>query len=1122
MPIIKRSILRGIFLISISTFFVCCTSSDSYDKKGTNERKKSAKTSVKSSLPTFVKLDPRLTGITFNNQLMENEYFNSFSYDYFYNGGGVAAGDIDNDGLVDIYFTGNMLGNRLYKNMGNWKFKDITDQANVAATNTWCTGTSFVDINADGLLDIYVCRSLKSGNKDWHRNLLYINNGNLTFTESAKKYGLDDVGYSTQASFFDYDLDGDLDVFVANHPIDFQPEDPQIRYRKWLNPSIEESNHLFRNNGDDTFTDVTKQAGLLSYDFTLGIITADMNGDALPDIYLSNDYEHPDRYYMNNGNGTFQERLKKSFRHTSHFSMGIDYSDINNDSLADLVAVDMVAEDNYRQKTMMASMSTENFWRNVKAGYHFQFMRNSIQLNQGNANFAEIGQMAGIAKTDWSWAVLLADFNLDGWKDMFITNGYYRDTRNVDYRNYFEKNYSKVVVSNEMLQKVLPLIPRQKINNYYYENQKNLHFNNKSKEEGINHPSFSNGASYADLDNDGDLDLIVSNLGDPAFIYRNNSTENNSGNFLILKLEGAGKNRNGIGTSITIKHDGNIQTRQHIISRGYQSGVSNQIHFGLGKINKIDQLTVNWPNGKRERLQDVKANQTLILKESNAFETTPQLAKSTNMLFKRPSDHLGVNYKHVENAYDDFEKEVLLPHKMSQLGPKVTVGDVNGDQMDDLFIGGASGSPGELYIQGKNGQFKKKPSGPWVQDFGSEDIGSLFFDSDGDGDMDLYVVSGGNEFEEGNKLYRDRLYLNNGSGTFTKSNGKIPDIAISGSCVTSADYDNDGDLDLFIGGRQTPGKYPFPTSSYILENIDGVFKNMSNEVFPELNDIGMVSTAIWSDFDNDNDPDLIVTGEWMSIRFFENTEGKFKEVTKNLGLDSTTGWWNKIVACDLNTDGLTDYVVGNLGENYKYKASKKVPFRVYANDFDKNGTQDIVLGYSYKGEYYPVRGRECTSEQMPNIKKRFPSYHDFGQAKLIDIYGDDLQHSLHYKAFEFSSVIIQNTGNGFIVQTLPVEAQFSAIQGIVVHDFTNDGIQDIVIAGNFFVSEVETGRADASTGLFLKGKGDFNFSSLLSKDCGFFAPGDVRDLQLFYDARKEPRLIVTNNNSGAQLFTIQN
>jgi len=1117
----NKNTFRNIAISLLSLLFVQCGSPNPSEKEKSATNEVQLESEPKELKPLFSKQDPLNTGIIFNNQLTENAAFNSFTYDYFYNGGGVAAGDIDNDGLVDLYFTGNMVKNRLYKNLGNWKFRDITDIANVAADNSWSTGASFVDINADGLLDIYVCRAF-SNNIDERTNLLYINNGNSTFTESAKKYGLDDVGFSVHASFFDYDLDGDLDVFVANHPKEFQGK-MGARYKKWREPKLDESNHLYINNGNETFTDVTEQAGLLSYDFTLGIITADINGDAYPDIYISNDYEFPDRYFMNMGTGAFQEKSEKTFRHTSHYSMGVDYADINNDSLADLVAVDMVAADNYRQKTMMPAMSIETFWRYVKAGYHYQYMRNTIQLNQGFEVFAEIGQLAGMAKTDWSWSVLLADFNLDGWKDMFVTNGYYRDTRNVDYVNNFRDKYGKkeVSITNEFLKEVLPTIPRQKINNYYFENQKNLHFKDQSEESGIDLPSFSNGAAYADLDNDGDLDLVISNLDDSAYIYRNQSIENKSGNYLVVKLQGLENNKNGIGSNITIRYGENIQNRQHIISRGYQSGVSNQIHFGLGAENTIDELLIKWPSGKSERIKNVKANQVLYLKEENAYESTPYPKMSTTTLFQKPTDNLGLAHRHVESVYDDFEKEILLPHKMSHLGPKVSVGDVNGDQLDDVFIGGAAGSVGSVYIQSATGTFKKLPSPSFAQDSESEDIGSAFFDSDGDGDLDLYVVSGGNEFKAGDKLYKDRLYLNDGSGLFKKSEGKIPDFTTSGSCVVAADYDKDGDLDLFIGGRQTPAKYPYPTNSYLLQNNNGVFTDVSKDACPDLESIGMVSTAIWSDFDQDEDLDLILSGEWMNIRFFENSNGKFTEVTKQLGLDSTTGWWNKIVECDLNNDGLMDYVIGNLGENYKYKASKAVPFMIYANDFDRSGTQDIVLGYDYKGDYYPVRGRECSSQQMPDIKKRFPSYHDFGQAKLIDIYGDKLQQSLHYEAFLFSSIILKNNGNGFEIKALPVESQFSTIQGIIVSDFTKDGIDDILLAGNFFVSEIETGRADASAGLLLKGEGDFHYTPLFAKDCGFYAPGDVRDLQLFNTVRKGVGVIVTNNNEETEVFTVR-
>jgi len=1092
-------------------FFISCDE----QKKETPKRPKVQQSKSK-EFTLFELLKPNQTGIGFQNMLTENQHFNSFSYDYFYNGGGVATADFDNDGNLDLFFTGNMSDNKVYKNLGNWKFRDMSDIANIKATNTWCSGVTTVDINGDGLQDIYVCRTFPSGKKERFRNLFYINKGDWKFEERAAEFGIDDDGYSTQASFFDYDLDGDLDLLVANHPVNFHPETALERFNYWKSPNLEESNHLYENNGDGTFKDVTEKAGLLSYDFTLGIITADFNGDLLPDIYLSNDYELPDRYYINNGDGTFKKSLKNSFRHTSNFSMGIDYADINNDSLADLVAVDMVAEDNYRSKTMMPSMDPASFWTYVNIGYHFQYMRNSLQLNRGDNTFAEIGQMAGIAKTDWSWAVLLADFNLDGWKDMYITNGYYRDTRNVDYRNFYEANYGEIQLTNEQIQEILKKIPRQKINNYYFENDGNLHFNKKSRESGIKHPSYSNGAVYADLDNDGDLDLVVNNLGEPAFVYQNQSIENQAGNYLVIELIGEGKNLNGIGAKVSIRTNDEKQFRQQINSRGYQSAVSNRIHFGIGKNEIIDEIVVDWPSGKRQRVGNVKPNQRIELRESYANEKVRIGSNRKAPLFARIKN--GIDFRHRENIYDDYAKEILLPHSMSQMGPKMSVGDVNGDQLDDVFIGAATGLNGKLFIQQSNGEFSPSASNPWDQDQVHEDIGNTFFDADQDGDLDLYVISGSNEQEANSSYYMDRLYLNDGKGNFSKSHGLLPEIYSSGSCVLAEDYDQDGDLDLFVGGRQIPAKYPFPASSYLLKNNNGKFEDVSQKVLPELSEIGLVSTAIWTDYDNDQDKDLILAGEWMPIRLFENDNGEFKEQSESKGLDSTNGWWNTIVECDLNKDGLKDYVLGNLGLNYKYKASKTYPFPVYVNDFDQNGTQDIVLSYSYKGQYFPVRGRECSSQQMPDIKKRFPTYHAFGQAKLEDIYGEGLKDALHYEVYGFASVILKNTGDGFDIISLPIEAQFSAIQGIVIEDFTKDGKEDILVAGNFFVSEVETGRADASTGLLLKNNGDFNFEVLSNKDCGFFAPSDVRDLQLIKSANNDAKIAVANNNGPIQLF----
>lgn len=1110
-----------IFLITLMgcNLFTSCDTSKTADKKFPQTDAKSIKASKK-DMPIFQKINPSASGITFNNDLIENKYFNSFNYDYFYNGGGVAAGDINNDGLMDLFFTGNMSSNKLYLNQGNLKFKDISKKAGIEAKDTWCTGVLFVDVNQDGFKDIYVCRSFPSGRKERLRNLLYINNGDLTFTEDAERYGLNDDGYSTHASFFDYDKDGDLDVFVANHPVNFHPENFKERYEYWQNPNLEESNRLYRNNGEGKFTDVTKEAGLLSYDFTLGLITSDINGDGLTDIYLSNDYELPDRYYVNQGNGTFKEQLQLSFRHTSNFSMGVDFADINNDTLLDLAAVDMVAEDNYRSKTMMPSMNPESFWTAVGVGYHYQYMRNMLQLNRGDKTFGDIGQMAGIAKTDWSWSVLMADFNLDGWNDIYVTNGYFRDTRNVDYRKFYEENYGEIQLSDAQIKEILKKIPRQKINNYYFENDQKLHFEKKSNASGIKDPSYSNGATYVDLDNDGDLELVVSNLGDPAFLYKNLSRENNLGNYLSVRLKGENKNTEAIGAKITIKHNGQYQRKELLISRGYQSGTSGRVHFGLSNTNMIDELWVDWPSGKRSKLKAVEPNQELIVEASKAKLLNIAPKKSFAKIFYDIRDRKGIAFNHYERPYDDYAKEILLPHKMSQLGPKISAGDINGDGLTDVYIGAAAGSPSSAYLQNSDGTFTEK-RGPWINDVPKEDMGSALFDADGDGDQDLYVVSGSNEFKEESLNYLDRLYINDGKGNFSISKGKIPVMKSSGSCVVPADIDSDGDMDLFIGGRQIPRKYPYPASSTILINENGSFTDATKELLPDLIDLGMVSSAIWTDYDDDKDLDLMVVGEWMSIHLFENNNGVFENRSKQLGLDSTNGWWNIIVSADLDDDGRTDYVIGNLGKNYKYKASKDLPFPVYVNDFDQNGTQDIVLSYSYKGDYFPVRGRECSSQQMPNIKKKFPTYDAFGQANLMDIYGEGLKNALHYEVYDFSSIILQNTDQGFKIIPLPVEAQISAVQGIVVDDLDKDGIKDILIAGNLFVSEVETGRADAGTGLFLKGRGNFNYRSLSNYECGFFAPGDVRDMKLIQTVDNQKLVLVGNNNGSLQVIAVK-
>ncbi|MGH1434586.1 MAG: VCBS repeat-containing protein [Lewinella sp.] len=1058
-------------------------------------------------------------GIDFANTITEDEVYNHILIDVIVNGGGVAVVDINNDDLLDIFFAGNMVEDKLYLNKGDLKFEDISASAGVV-DDSWSSAVAIADVNNDGFQDIYVGKFVRQ-EPGKLKNKLYINNGDLTFTESAAQYGLDHDGHCTAANFFDYDMDGDLDLYLGIEPF-------VLRHTKY-NPDYEYTpsdytDRLFRNNGNGSFTDVTKAAGMENFNFTLAATVSDVNHDGYPDMYVASDYEEPDYYYVNNRNGTFTNQIHTGMRHISNFSMGVDIADMNNDGWPDIVVADMAPEDNYRSKANMSGMNPTKFWGLAQSGYHYQYMFNTLQLNNGNGTYSEIGNLANIAQTDWSWATLLGDYDLDGDKDLYITNGQLRDIRNKDYikmANHAIDSLSKLLKPGELIN-ALPLVdyaPQEKLMNYMFVNNNDLGFTNETELLGLPERTFSQGAVYADLDNDGDLDLLVNNMNDRAFLYENHATEKLNHHYLSLKLKGElATNPLAYGAKAWVFTGEKLQMQEVAPVRGYMSSNDPVLSFGLGKNEKIDRLVIQWPGGKVTELLDVAVDQRLTLSQADGEVKAANIYHINPPIFQDVTAASQLAYAHRENDFDDYDKEVLIPHRMSHLGPAAAKADVNGDGLEDMYLGGAAGQTGTLFLQQANETLIAAPSQPWQQDAASEDVNAHFFDADGDGDQDLYVISGGNDFAEGSAALADRLYINQGNGQFAKSN-KLPVMKISGGVAVSGDVDNDGDLDLFIGGRQVPEKYGYPAESYLLRNDNGQFVDATKEVFPDNSKLGMVSDAIWLDVDEDQDLDLIVVGEWMPITIFKNEGGKLSDQTVTSELENTRGWWNRIVAADLDGDGDQDLVVGNVGKNIKFKASKDKPFKAYINDFDENGTNDVYLAYyDRNGKELPVRGRQCSSEQMDFVLEEFPTYHDFAQASVEDVLAGRMDGAVSLEAYEFSSVILRNNGNGgFSIEKLPAIAQSFPVFGIVARDWNADGIMDLVLAGNYYEREVETTRSDAGIGLTLIGQEDGSFKALPAYETGMYAYYDVRNL-LQLENNNKPLLVIVNNNEGAQVY----
>ncbi len=1088
----------------------------------------SSKKEVDNDIRLFTTIPASHSGITFNNKIKDTEEANILLYANFYGGAGVGICDVNNDGLKDIFFAGNNVPDRLYLNQGDFTFKDITKEAGILDDGGWSTGVTVADINNDGYSDIYVSRELHDEKPEWRKNLLYINNGDNTFTEQAADYHIADSGRTRHATFLDYDKDGKLDLFLLTQP----PNPGSLSQFSGSDLSKEEySIRLYRNLGIQ-FEDVTKVAGLLKTGFPNGVSASDINNDGWTDIYVANDFEAPDFLFINNQDGTFTDIAKTALNQTSFYSMGIDIADINNDALLDIFVLDMVAEDNFRLKSNMSGMDIDAFWKVVNEGGGYQYMYNSLQINNGNTTFSNVAQFSGMAATDWSWSNLLADFDNDGYKDAYITNGLYRDIRNTDadkkvaeYINQTRLNWLQkhpdgggITSIWEIidLEKVINLIPSQPLKNYAFQNTQNLSFENVSENWGLDQESFSNGSAYADLDNDGDLDLVVNNINEEAFILENNASKILENNYLRIRLIEE-HHKSVFGTRVYVYTDGKVQMQETTNVRGIYSTSESEVHFGLGKASKIDSLVIEWPFHAKTTKLNVAANQHLDIYSSKALPKTNTInQKESVTLFENTTD-LDIKHKHTENDFDDYAKQTLLPHKLSQLGPALAVADVNNDGQEDVFIGGAAGESPKLYLQQSSGSFSSTDNVFWTKEKAYEDVDAHFADFNADGFVDLYVVSGGNQYPKNDPHYIDRVYMNNGDGKFVK--GAILNVnRVSGSAVSAADYDNDGDTDLFVSGRHTPHQYPTPTSSSILENVNGQLVDVSSQVAPELKDIGMITDAVWSDFDSDGDFDLIAVGEWMPVTVFVNEGGKLiRKAFKDL--ENTSGWWFRIAKGDFDADGDDDYIIGNLGLNQKYKTSKDTPFDIYYDDFDANGSNDIVLGYYNKGKHFPLRGFSCSSEQIPELKENFKKYDVFASLELNEVYGEaNLKNALRYEVQTFESIYLENKGTGnFKITPLPYLAQLSNINDILVDDYNNDGHLDLLGIGNLFDLEIESPRNDAGTGILLVGDGSGKFSAIPSKESGFFANKNAKKIKRLR-GKNATYFLVANNNDSLQII----